>query len=863
MNVGVMEAAGDSARAEKSPSDFDEKNVYYLWSPKMTTDKRDLKGIPPYYRHPDPVFNKYELNNGQPVYFTYPGAGERKAKLEYSQSFLSDPFIHLVLNSYETSNKLVNVELGVDTDNDNDFELVCDFPSYTTISDISDGTMEEEVYEAYGTWQGGKPPAFIEGWLVLKITMTSPNGNPGLLYCGFDNKTSWIAVPYMHTDLEPRAKINASHWDTMKRFYTGDTIQFDGSDSYSPYDDLNGNNRIDGFEIDRLQYYWDFDDGNRENFDYANRKISHVYSNDAIPKKDEFSIFNITLVVMDKNQQSDSDNISVKIYRNNHSPVIKYLKVNNVEQLTMCSVDPPVIVPDTEVYFSAYVTDEDNDKLFYYWDFNGDSIGDINGSTTNNIAVSYIFSSYDYDLGVIAINLRVSDGTLATDASINCKINLKENLAPMAKIKARRKSEPIVHHDSISVNLNEPIIFDASDSHDPDHLPGFDIDNDGKKDYDLRYRWIFNSRAPSITSGWIFEKTFEYSYTSAGDNKFFVTLDVDDGISWTTSKAFVVNINTRPNARISIDKDSYNRYGNLELGRTIHFNGTESTDPNNDMIVDYLWKFGDGNYSTAQNPNHTYSNVGTYVITLSVSDGELQSKDDKIIIEILPKPVCRISGKYSIYPLEAYSYEPVQFDASGLRSFDSEDEKLNIIWFFGDNTTSTSINAIHAYTKAGDYPVILEISNSKGAKLVKREYIIHILNRKPIADIKVPSVVPQNEPVWISAEGSLDPDGTIVRYLWDFGDGTNSVWINESLVQHEWKNKAIYTVTLMVMDDAGAVNETQIQIEVGEVDTKSDGAAPMGLIQQIFFGIMAIILLFLALKLMVTYIRSQNMIRQD
>jgi PKD repeat protein len=37
-------------------------------------------------------------------------------------------------------------------------------------------------------------------------------------------------------------------------------------------------------------------------------------------------------------------------------------------------------------------------------------------------------------------------------------------------------------------------------------------------------------------------------------------------------------------------------------------------------VTSWLWDFGDGRKSTAQNPGHTYSNFGTYVVTLIVKN---------------------------------------------------------------------------------------------------------------------------------------------------------------------------------------------------------------------------------------------------
>jgi chitodextrinase len=45
----------------------------------------------------------------------------------------------------------------------------------------------------------------------------------------------------------------------------------------------------------------------------------------------------------------------------------------------------------------------------------------------------------------------------------------------------------------------------------------------------------------------------------------------------------------------------------------------------NTSAVSWSWDFGDGESSTAQNPSHTYVADGTYTVTLTVTDGDVQS----------------------------------------------------------------------------------------------------------------------------------------------------------------------------------------------------------------------------------------------
>ena len=53
---------------------------------------------------------------------------------------------------------------------------------------------------------------------------------------------------------------------------------------------------------------------------------------------------------------------------------------------------------------------------------------------------------------------------------------------------------------------------------------------------------------------------------------------------------------------------------------TVVFTGTASDTAGS--IVGYAWDFGDGSSSSAQNPSHEYTNVGSYTATLSVTDDE-------------------------------------------------------------------------------------------------------------------------------------------------------------------------------------------------------------------------------------------------
>lgn len=57
-----------------------------------------------------------------------------------------------------------------------------------------------------------------------------------------------------------------------------------------------------------------------------------------------------------------------------------------------------------------------------------------------------------------------------------------------------------------------------------------------------------------------------------------------------------------------------------------------------------------------------------------------------------------------------------------------------------------------------------------------------------------------NETITFDPSASYDPDGTLVSYAWDFGDGTTSTRITAT---HSYATEGSYTVTLQVTDNDG------------------------------------------------------------
>ena len=90
-----------------------------------------------------------------------------------------------------------------------------------------------------------------------------------------------------------------------------------------------------------------------------------------------------------------------------------------------------------------------------------------------------------------------------------------------------------------------------------------------------------------------------------------------------------------------------------------------------------------------------------------------------------------------------------------------------------------------------------------------------LFNQPPIARISA-SVLTGTSPlaVQLDASASIDPDGSIVTYLWDFGDGETANGVSVSHAFTATTETVIYTVTLTVTDNNQTRAETSQTIEV-------------------------------------------------
>jgi len=126
-------------------------------------------------------------------------------------------------------------------------------------------------------------------------------------------------------------------------------------------------------------------------------------------------------------------------------------------------------------------------------------------------------------------------------------------------------------------------------------------------------------------------------------------------------------------------------------------------------ISGWLWDFGDGNVSTAQNPDHIYNQAGSFPVSLIVvsSNGCQGVIQQYGVVNAFPSPL----ADFNMDAAQATNISPVihySNQSSGYNAY---------VWSFGDGTTnSTDENPTHVFADTGSFLTQLIVTNSYGCR---------------------------------------------------------------------------------------------------------------------------------------------------
>lgn len=204
-------------------------------------------------------------------------------------------------------------------------------------------------------------------------------------------------------------------------------------------------------------------------------------------------------------------------------------------------------------------------------------------------------------------------------------------------------------------------------------------------------------------------------------------------------------------------------------------------------ILSYYWDFGDGNFSTAINPTHTYLGSGSFIVKL------VTTSSSGCVDSMLSNPIV-IGGITTSFdsPTNICVNAPANFTNT------SFPVPVSSLWTFGDGGTANSMNATHSYTTPGTYTVWLYNTYSSCTDSISRTITV---DPRPTADFSAPITYRCSPPLTVNFQ-DLSSGGAI-SWQWNFGDGNTSSSQNPV---HTYTSFGNFTVTLVVTNSFGCTD---------------------------------------------------------
>jgi hypothetical protein len=166
-------------------------------------------------------------------------------------------------------------------------------------------------------------------------------------------------------------------------------------------------------------------------------------------------------------------------------------------------------------------------------------------------------------------------------------------------------------------------------------------------------------------------------------------------------------------------------------------------------------------------------------------------------------PLCAAGGPYI-----GTTGTAIQFD--GTASNDPEGSVLSYSWDFGDGGQGVGPTPEHVYATHGTFTVALRVTDD--CAIIADCTSAAVVRAVPVCDAGGPYFSFPGQPVQFDGTGSHDPDGVIVAYAWDFGDGTSGTGPSPI---HSYQVIGPFLVTLAVTDDDTLTSQCETTVQTG------------------------------------------------
>ncbi len=217
----------------------------------------------------------------------------------------------------------------------------------------------------------------------------------------------------------------------------------------------------------------------------------------------------------------------------------------------------------------------------------------------------------------------------------------------------------------------------------------------------------------STSTGTVAGSSFSWNYGDSGTGSGTVSTHFYSS-SGTYIATLTVNNNTTPacisTKTLAITINTLCNIG-ANFTHTVGSAGTVTFSSNSSTLSShpgFYWNFGDGVFSTAANPVHTFTNAGTYTVSFILSDTANTFCKDTLIQSLNVTGIpCIANSNFTLVPTNT----PQFWNAIPANPWNV----VAATWMWGDGGSNNTLFASHLYSVSGTYSICLSVTVSCGA----------------------------------------------------------------------------------------------------------------------------------------------------
>ena len=218
-------------------------------------------------------------------------------------------------------------------------------------------------------------------------------------------------------------------------------------------------------------------------------------------------------------------------------------------------------------------------------------------------------------------------------------------------------------------------------------------------------------------------------------------------------------------------------------------------------LTDWDWRFGDGNTSSQQNPEHVYAIPGDLPVTLTVRDTNACESSLTQIIPYYPVPnliLVAPSAEIACQPAEIF-FDNLSFPI---------DTTYDIFWDLGDGGSSTAISPTYIYENPGTYTVSVDITSPIGCQTDTTFNDLITVLPSPVAGFTYAPEQPSN---LFPEVNFTDQSEGAISWHWDFGAPPPSFVPSPTFI---FPDTGLYLVNQVVTHPSGCTDTASVWIDV-------------------------------------------------